>query len=175
MKFLFGVVVGIFLVAAGVYWYVGSGRMPVATSAPGLPMERTLVKRALKAALKQAPTAVPIKADEAAFLAGAEVYRNHCAICHGVPGGRKSAIAKGQFPLPPQLFEPDKMVTDDSPGETYWKTQNGIRLTGMPGFGNSLSELQMWQVSLLLANADKISPAARQALTATPALFTQSK
>jgi mono/diheme cytochrome c family protein len=48
-------------------------------------------------------------------------------------------------------------VTDDEPGETYWKVANGIRLTGMPGFNQQLSTTEMWQVSLLLANADKLS------------------
>jgi thiosulfate dehydrogenase len=48
------------------------------------------------------------------------------------------------------------MVTDDPAGETYWKVSNGIRMTGMPSFHQSLSETQMWQVSLLLANADKV-------------------
>ena len=52
-----------------------------------------------------------------------------------------------------------KGVTDDPAGVTYWKVANGIRLTGKPGFGNSLSKEQMWQVSLLLANSDKL-PAA---------------
>jgi thiosulfate dehydrogenase len=47
-------------------------------------------------------------------------------------------------------------VTDDPAGVTYWKVANGIRLTGMPGYSGSLSSDQMWQVSLLLANADKL-------------------
>jgi mono/diheme cytochrome c family protein len=51
-------------------------------------------------------------------------------------------------------------VTDDPPGETDWKVYNGIRLTGMPAFNQVLTETQMWQVSLLLANADKPLPAA---------------
>jgi mono/diheme cytochrome c family protein len=55
-------------------------------------------------------------------------------------------------------------VTDDPPGETYWKVANGIRLTGMPGFTTSLSNEQMWQVSLLLADANKLPAAARAAL-----------
>src|SRR5262245_53619158 len=50
------------------------------------------------------------------------------------------------FPKPPHLFR-GKGVTDDEPGETYWKVANGIRLTGMPAFKNSLSETEMWQVS----------------------------
>jgi len=57
--------------------------------------------------------------------------------------------------MPPELFK-GKGVTDDPPAESYWKVFNGIRLTGMPGFGQSLSETQMWQISLLVANADKL-------------------
>jgi mono/diheme cytochrome c family protein len=72
------------------------------------------------------------------------------------------------FPKPPQLFQ-GKGVTDDEPGETYWKVDNGIRLTGMPSFANSLSPTEMWQVSLLLANADKLPDSAKQALVTTGA------
>jgi mono/diheme cytochrome c family protein len=49
-------------------------------------------------------------------------------------------------------------VSDDPSGETFWKVANGIRLTGMPAFKDILSETQIWQVSLLLANADKPLP-----------------
>ena len=49
-------------------------------------------------------------------------------------------------------------------GVTYWKVANGIRLTGMPGFSGSLSNEQMWQVSLLLSNADKLPATALAAL-----------
>jgi mono/diheme cytochrome c family protein len=49
-------------------------------------------------------------------------------------------------------------VSDDPPGETYWKVANGIRLTGMPAYKGILTETEMWDVSLLLANADKPLP-----------------
>jgi mono/diheme cytochrome c family protein len=49
-------------------------------------------------------------------------------------------------------------VSDDEAGETYWKVANGIRLTGMPAFSKVLSDTEMWQVSLLLKNADKEMP-----------------
>jgi len=51
-------------------------------------------------------------------------------------------------------------VSDDPPGETYWKVANGIRLTGMPAYKSVLTETQMWQVSVLLAQADKPLPQA---------------
>ena len=75
----------------------------------------------------------------------------------------RSPIAKGEFPTPPQLFT-GKGVNDDPPGVTYWKVANGIRLTGMPGFTGSLTTDQMWQVSLLLANSDKLPNGVRAAL-----------
>ena len=49
-------------------------------------------------------------------------------------------------------------MSDDPPGETYWKVANGIRLSGMPAFDKILNPTQIWQVSLLLANADKPLP-----------------
>jgi thiosulfate dehydrogenase len=55
-------------------------------------------------------------------------------------------------------------VTDDEPGESYWKIFNGIRLTGMPGYSKSLSETQIWQLALLVANADKLPASAKTAL-----------
>jgi mono/diheme cytochrome c family protein len=58
------------------------------------------------------------------------------------------------FPKPPQLMK-GKGVTDDPVGETYWKVKNGIRLTGMPGFGASMTDQQMWQVSLYLQQGGK--------------------
>jgi mono/diheme cytochrome c family protein len=49
-------------------------------------------------------------------------------------------------------------VSDDPAGETYWKVANGIRLTGMPAFKKTLTDTQMWQVTLLLKNADQQLP-----------------
>jgi thiosulfate dehydrogenase len=155
-KFLVGLILGLIAVPVIVYFYFASGNVPVATSAPPMPLERKLAHMALDARLdKEMPKSVPIPADEAAYTAGAQVYKDNCALCHGLPGQAQTGIAKGMFPKPPKLLE-GTGVTDDTPGETYWKVSNGIRLSGMPGFENTLSTTQMWQVSLLLANADKL-------------------
>jgi mono/diheme cytochrome c family protein len=66
-------------------------------------------------------------------------------------------------PKPPQLFH-GTGVTDDPAWETYWKAANGIRMTGMPGFKGQLSDTQLWQVSQLLATADKIPNSVKTAL-----------
>lgn len=163
-KFLIGLILGLVAIPAGVYFYFSSGTAPVATSAPPMPFEKTLARMALHARMdKEMPKSVPVTADEAAYVAGAQVYKEHCAVCHGVPGQPRTAIAKGMFPDPPKLME-GTGVTDDPPAESYWKVAGGIRMTGMPGFDKTLSTTQMWQVSLLVANADKLPKAAQDIL-----------
>jgi mono/diheme cytochrome c family protein len=163
-KFLFGLILGLVLLPVLVYFYFAKGIAPVATSAPPMPFEKMFASMALHARLdKEVPKTVPISADEPNLAGGAQVYKEHCAVCHGLPGQPQSAIASGMFPKPPKLME-GKGVTDDPPGETYWKVSGGIRMTGMPGFEKKLSTTQMWQVSLLCANADKLPMSVKQAL-----------
>jgi len=168
LKFIAGLVLGVILVPALFYFYLTGGSAPVATTDPDMPFETMFARKAQHARIdKEMPKNVPIQATEANYLAGADLYKQHCAVCHGLPLAPKTAIATGMYPHPPQLFQ-GKGVTDDEPGETYWKIFNGFRLTGMPGFSKSLNETQMWQMSLLLASADKLPPSVKTALVAAP-------
>ncbi|HEY2822547.1 MAG TPA: cytochrome c [Candidatus Acidoferrum sp.] len=161
-----GLIFGVILTLGGLWWFFSSGRAPVATSDPPLPFERKLAHASLDAHLDRQTKSEPaVPADEKNFMAGADVYKQHCAVCHGLPDVAPTAISQGMFPKPPQLFD-GTGVTDDPAWETYWKAANGIRLTGMPGFKGRLNDFQLWQVSQLLANADKVSPAVKAALAA---------
>src|SRR6266567_5064989 len=163
-KFLSGLILGLIAVPAGVFLYFSSGSAPVATAAPPMSFETALAKMAQHARMdKEMPKSAPITADDAAYVAGAQIYKDHCAVCHGLPGQSQTAIALGMFPKPPKLVE-GKGVTDDAPAETYWKVAGGIRMTGMPGFDKALSATQMWQVSLLLANSDKLPQSVKDSL-----------
>ena len=95
-KFLFGVVIGVVVVPLVVYFYFSTGMAPVATAAPAMPFEKTFARMALHARLdKEMPKDVPVTADEAAYTAGAQIYKDHCAVCHGLPGQAQTAIASG--------------------------------------------------------------------------------
>jgi thiosulfate dehydrogenase len=166
--FIIGLIIGVIAVPMAVYFYFSTGSAPVATSAPPMPFEKMFAHMALDAKIKkEMPKTVPIAANESTYLAGAQLYQQHCAVCHGLPNQERTAISQGMYPRPPQLFK-GKGVTDDEPGETYWKVTNGIRMTGMPGFDKSLSDTQRWQISLLLANANKLPPSVMQALAPPP-------
>ena len=162
---ILGILVGTLLIAGGVYYYFASGRAPVATSAAPILFENTLSRVGLHAYLDKLPHPEPqVPADEANLISGAKVYRDNCAGCHGLPGEPKGAIAMGMYPAPPQLFH-GVGVTDDDAWESYWKVENGIRMSGMPAFKDRLTEKQIWQVIVLVKNADKISESVKKELT----------
>lgn len=166
-RILLGIVIGILLVPLALLAWFKFGRVPVAVADPPLPKEALFTSVPLDARIdRELVKAPPIQPDEGNLVAGAEIYREQCAVCHGYHG-KPSAFGPRMFPSAPPLWEEHHHgnetmmgVTDDPPGETYWKVANGIRLSGMPSFKNVLSEVEMWQVSVLLANADKPLPPA---------------
>ena len=161
---LLGIILAFVLMGCFIYFYFATGRAPIATTDPSMPMEMKLAHMAIDARIeKEKIPPSPVAADEKGYLGGAEVYKAHCAVCHGLPDQPKSFIAEGMFPRPPQLFQ-GVGVSDDPAAETYWKVEHGIRLTGMPGFKDRLTETQIWQVSVLLANSDKVPATVKSAL-----------
>ena len=161
-----GIVLGVLLVCGSVYFYFSSGSAPVATSAPPMPMEKRFARMGLHAYLDKLPHPAPqVPADEVNMVAGAKVYKEQCSVCHGLPGEPKGAIQQGMYPAPPQLFK-GTGVTDDDAWQSYWKVENGIRMTGMPGFKGQLTETQIWQVAVLVKNADKITDPVKKELAA---------
>ncbi len=162
-RFVLGIVLGLILAPVIVWGWLRFGHPPVAVADNRLPFERQIVNAPLHARIDsemiQTP---PIQANQDTFEAGARIYVMNCAICHGLHG-QPVDFAKHMFPSAPPLWEAHHNgkvvgVSDDPPGETYWKVANGIRLSGMPSFKSILSDTEIWQVSLLLANADKPLP-----------------
>jgi thiosulfate dehydrogenase len=172
MKFLLGLILGLLIVPIGIWVYLSAGSPPVATSDPAFPFEQAIVHLPLHARIdREMIKNPPVEASPTNLEIGAHLYRQQCAACHGLYG-YPASFAKGMYPKAPQLWEPHGHgvvgVSDDPPGETYWKVANGIRLSGMPAFKDILNPTQMWQVSQLLANADKPLPPAVMELMKQP-------
>ncbi len=156
---LVGLILGILIVPIALFCYVETGQAPAAASDAPMPFEKFLARGGLHARIKKEAQDRELSTFNAGDLAaGAEVYRTNCAFCHGLPLQAPSAASQGMFPHAPQLFTAKETVTDDPVGVTYWKVKNGIRLTGMPSFQKALTDQQMWQVSALMASADKLPP-----------------
>jgi len=161
-KLVLGFILGVVAVGLGLFAYLKYGPLPVAVSDTPFPMEKELVRLPLNARIEREVKTAPFGSSEDVFEAGAHIYKTDCANCHGTPG-HDVPYAKFMYPNAPQLWKKHGKngvvgVSDDEAGETYWKVANGIRLTGMPAYGHVLSDTQMWQVSVLLKNADKEMP-----------------
>ena len=157
--FLLGIVFTLAALFAGGYVYLRYGHPPVAVSDTPFPNEAKIVHIPLNARIDREIAKPPFTATHADLVAGAKIYAGQCAFCHGVPG-QDSTIGPHEYPISPQLFKAHGHsgvvgVSDDEPGETYWKIDNGIRLTGMPAFNKDLSQDDMWRVTLLLKQADQ--------------------
>jgi thiosulfate dehydrogenase len=164
IKFLIGVVVGIGLVLLAGYFFATRGGIFMGTDTKPLPLERAIAGAAIKASIgKSAGDPSPLPADEANLLAGAKIYMQACAGCHGRMD-QASSGAKGFYPRPPHLLPPGTGVTDDPVGATHWVVKNGIRFSAMPSFNQKLSDTEIWQVSLLLRNADKLPASVQDSL-----------
>jgi mono/diheme cytochrome c family protein len=165
IRLLLGIVLGVILVPVAVLAWFHYGKVPVAVADPPFPQERLITSVPLNARIdREMVKTPPVQANEETFVGGAQIYRDQCAACHGF-NGKPSSFGAHMFPDAPPLWQKHRHgdvvgVSDDPPGETYWKVANGIRLTGMPSYKDVLTETQMWQVSLLLANADKPLPPA---------------
>lgn len=162
-RFLLGLVIGLILVPLCVLAYFKFGNPPVAVSDHPFPYEKLVTHVALNARIdRDKPSNPPIQPTAENLIAGAHIYGDSCAVCHGYHG-QPSRIGQHEYPSAPPLWQKHRNsevvgVSDDPPGETYWKVANGIRLTGMPAYKETLNDTQMWQVTLLLANADKPLP-----------------
>ncbi|HUY86280.1 MAG TPA: cytochrome c [Acidimicrobiales bacterium] len=83
--------------------------------------------------------------DASEVSAGQGLFGMACASCHGTDGRSSTNIGKSMYPRAPDLGSPE--VQKLSNPELFWVIRNGIRLSGMPGFGNVLSNDEIWQAT----------------------------
>ena len=74
---------------------------------------------------------------------GFQLYRANCVMCHTPLGRKPHNMAVGFNPQAPN-FGPG--ADDMNPAELFWVTKNGIRFTGMPAWGPSLKDKEIWDV-----------------------------
>ncbi|MGZ4810771.1 MAG: c-type cytochrome [Thermoanaerobaculia bacterium] len=161
--FVLGLIVALAVAIAGGYVFVKVGALPAGQDSKPGKLETWAAKASLSATIKRQTSGLtsPLQPTESTLTAGANLYVAHCQVCHGGPDAKASSIAKGLTPDAPQLAKDG--VEDDPESVTYWKIAHGIRFTGMPGFHESLSESEMWQIALFVKHMDALPPGSRTA------------
>lgn len=158
--FITGIVVTLGVLALVLYIGITQGLLIPANADANPPaLERWAAKKSLNATIAREMTHAPNPEalTDANLIAGVKLYGANCAACHGTADGAPSTIAIGLYQHAPQLGKHG--VEDDPDGETFWKIQHGIRLTGMPSYSKTLDETQMWQIALFLKHMDSLPPA----------------
>ena len=92
--------------------------------------------------------------DPAMYRLGFQHYREMCVECHGAPGIDIGDTGQGLRPDPPELVE---SAGDWTPGQLFWITKNGVRMTGMPAWGATHSDDKIWAIVAFTRRLPKLS------------------
>lgn len=143
---------------AGVVVVYG-GLYDMSATSPHIQPVFTVLEKAMHASVQlrardiQAPPGLD---DPATLQSGAVCFRQHCVQCHGGPGVAPDEIGKGMQPIPGSLVS---AARDWTPGELYWITRHGLKMTGMPAWEYRLADQDLWALVGFLQRLPLMSPA----------------
>jgi mono/diheme cytochrome c family protein len=154
-RFLLGAIVAYGFAAFVLIGAANLGLLPVQADIVPSKLEARLLGSALHAAVARRASGGtnPVPATEENLMAGAKVYREMCARCHGGSKESENTYGRSFYPPAPQL---PRTRTSYSDSEMFWIVKHGIRNTAMPAWGNLLSDQEIWQVVTLLRTFDSI-------------------
>lgn len=90
------------------------------------------------------------------ILTGAAAYEAMCAGCHAAPGMEQGLPGKAMYPQPPRL---DESAEDMTAAQLFWVITHGIKFSGMPAWGPSHSEEEIWSLVALIREFPEMSAA----------------
>lgn len=137
--------------------YVYTGGFDVAATTPHSSLTYDIIETArnrsiiVRAAAIVAPASLT---QPSAILAGAAHFADHCAVCHAAPGIQAEDMAEGMYPKPPDLTEAARRW---KPGELFWILKNGIKMSGMPSWGDHGDE-DLWDIVAFLEKLPGMTP-----------------
>jgi mono/diheme cytochrome c family protein len=98
----------------------------------------------------------PVPATPQALADGRAHFADHCASCHGNDGSGRTRMGQGLYPRPPDMRAPATQALSD--GELFWIIENGVRLTGMPGWGGEGRPEDSWKLVHFIRHLPRIPP-----------------
>jgi predicted CXXCH cytochrome family protein len=135
------VIFALIVTAGALYEWVVPGLSSARTMPPKLEIAIAtwLLHQSVPAASKAAVN--PLGADAADIVAGRDLFRENCEICHAYDGGGRTRIGGREYPHAPPLRVAVRSMSD---GEVFYHIRNGIRNTGMPAW--DMPDRQIWQL-----------------------------
>ena len=149
--------VGLVAAGGGVWlWMAGIGTR----SEPG-PLETAVARTARSAMIpvgaRDLPNPEPATSEN--IRAGLEHWADHCATCHGNDGSGETEIGRSLYPRVPDMRAAATQNLSD--GELFYIIENGVKLTGMPAWGDGAPEGQResWHLVQFIRRLPNLSEA----------------
>jgi mono/diheme cytochrome c family protein len=145
------------LVPFGAVAFIKSGLFNVGASKPHTTLTQWITHETMIHSVRRhasrikAPSAVTARQ----IMAGYCTYETHCVACHGSAGVARKRWANGFEPQPPYLLDGTSNWT---PAQLFWIAKNGIKMTAMPSWRDSLGDPQIWEVVGYLEAARRLPP-----------------
>jgi len=151
--FLAGIAVAILVaIGAGLAVILG-GLYPVAASSHHSPPVRWAITEAREHGVQRSAAGLAAPRFTAADIReGASHFKGMCQACHGGPGAEPEEFAGGMNPHPPNLA---RAAGDLSVEQVFWIVKNGLRMTGMPAFGKTDPDEDLWKVAAFVKQLPK--------------------
>lgn len=167
MKVIGVAVAVLLLAAAGVVGFSYSGIFDVAATTTDAPIFHWAVETTREHSVRRRAEQVllPETLADDRLQRGAKAFDDMCTGCHGAPG-RKPFLGAGYMnPPPPDLA---KIATERSPQELFWVIKHGLRMTGMPAWGPTHSDEQLWDLVAMVKRLPALTPDAYGPLASDP-------
>jgi mono/diheme cytochrome c family protein len=150
---------------AGGLAFIYSGAADVAATSPHWKLTRWVLSTTMERSVRSraaALTAPPGLGDEDELRDGGEEYAEMCEGCHGAPDEKPGVVARGLNPRPPKLVHTAREWTLE---QVFWITKHGVRMTGMPAFGPTHSDPELWEIAAFVKRLPDLDAAGYRALT----------
>lgn len=166
--FLAGIIFTLIVLCVGGYYTVKKGYLDLRADQEPSFLERTVAIAAIDASTERhAPDEKnPVPPTEENLVAGAKLFHDHCAGCHGDPHHTETVLGHSFYPPVPQFF---KEAPDMPDNQNFYIIQHGVRWAAMPAWSKTLSQTEMWQLATLLSHLEKLPPDALKELQSPPA------
>lgn len=141
--------------ALGILVFIYSGVYNAAATDEHWPATHWLlhVAKERSIALRAGDVRVPALGGRERLLAGADAYEQMCAHCHTPPGGDETPVARGLYPAPPDMAH---AAEEYSAAELFWIIKHGIKASGMPAWGPSHGDEELWPIVAFVQRLPKL-------------------
>ncbi len=147
-------VLSVLLLAIGIaYWFISSHGFSAREQPSKIEAFLARNARRLATPANARERLNPVSGTELSIAEARDHFADHCAICHGNNGSGRTQINAGLYPPAPDMRQRDTQRLSD--GELFYIIRNGIRFTGMPGWGGEDDE--NWKLVLFIRHLPKLS------------------